>query len=693
MTFVIYLFIFVLVFTALTQFIEYFFSKANSFVLRKPNDSVFPDDAEPGKFPYIGEEDSDMYYLGSMRFKGGKSQLMYERRPLGQAIFRPALFRGVSKYIWGSLARRADDEDKYDYTYYGFLTKDAKIYVRRSGDKENIYVGFLALPTSAKNTDEPIPSLRGKRHWYELWLVRHLDVYYGPYPSTAAVKDKDKKKNKKDNESGSSADEPADSGKKCSPQSVLNIVESVRQYAEERGDTETTPMKAYRVGKVSLTGITTSHISHGNADKWDTLEARAGLITLLYYLFGEDEDEIPEENALSPDSWRDTALLASLVYTVIFVVFYFLQFGLIDMPFLGKQWSFVLVNIGFYYLVWALVRYYKIYRQAIAGRPMKRWLFLFNKAVGLDLTRLLIIICGALTILFTFFHYTTDFIPMVVAILIGVVVNGTIPYTRRPWTVLEKFTLHIGHIPEERTEESETETRTYDWDLDSYNNQNKLHGHIELKFDPDYIKMLRYDNPSVHLNDGTMTHERCFQNLWDYMKNDPLTLRHLNMIAKYIKDTTSQARLPWIDTIQFVLDFVQEPNIVYKTDEDCEEITSLPSNPKEYIRFPDETLFDKRGDCDCKSFLAACLFSVMHVPVIIALSETEGHAAIGVYCDESWTTANANGSADLSRDTLLTYNGKKYYYCETTGDNFKVGDFLMAEGKSIGDFTKFVELS
>ena len=62
-------------------------------------------------------------------------------------------------------------------------------------------------------------------------------------------------------------------------------------------------------------------------------------------------------------------------------------------------------------------------------------------------------------------------------------------------------------------------------------------------------------------------------------------------VLRYIDRCAREKGLGEMDRMQFILDFVQKPNIAYEYDEKCDEIGNLG----EYARYPDETLFDGRG--------------------------------------------------------------------------------------------------
>lgn len=224
---------------------------------------------------------------------------------------------------------------------------------------------------------------------------------------------------------------------------------------------------------------------------------------------------------------------------------------------------------------------------------------------------------------------------------------------------------------------------TYSWKLDSAR-KTKLKGHLALNFNPKEIEEQRLNNPFAAINTaaGYQGIEVNLRKMYFYMISHPRTLLHSSEIVKYINRECSKNRVDELDKLQFVLDFVQEPNVKYNYDHDCAEI----QYPKEYIRFPDETLYDRHGDCDCKSFLAATLFHLMGYNVLFLISYRLAHAAICVEYDERWKALLQNNMSSV----VTEYEGRKYVYCETTSDNFRIGG-ISPEFK-VNDFEIKIEL-
>jgi len=97
-------------------------------------------------------------------------------------------------------------------------------------------------------------------------------------------------------------------------------------------------------------------------------------------------------------------------------------------------------------------------------------------------------------------------------------------------------------------------------------------------------------------------------------------------------------------TAQGILDFIHT-NIKY----DYSELKS-----ENNVRYPIETLFEKKGDCEDTAILGATLMKAAGLDVVLLLLKFPGraHVAIGVKGDFS--------------GIYYSHNGKKYFYAETT---------------------------
>ncbi len=112
------------------------------------------------------------------------------------------------------------------------------------------------------------------------------------------------------------------------------------------------------------------------------------------------------------------------------------------------------------------------------------------------------------------------------------------------------------------------------------------------------------------------------------------------------------------DRVDFVLSFVQ--SLPYTLDD-------VTTGYDEFRRYAVETLIEGGGDCEDTTILVAAILRGFGEAT--ALIFTPGHIALGV-------TGNFTG-------TSVTYNGKKYYYCETTGTGWTVGMLPASSGQTI----------
>ncbi len=77
-----------------------------------------------------------------------------------------------------------------------------------------------------------------------------------------------------------------------------------------------------------------------------------------------------------------------------------------------------------------------------------------------------------------------------------------------------------------------------------------------------------------------------------------------------------------------------------------------------YEKYPIEMIIDQNGDCEDSSFLASSILEAMGYDTV--LLKYPNHIALGVWCP------NCSGS-------YYDYEGRKYYYYETTSPNWDLG--------------------
>ncbi len=121
-------------------------------------------------------------------------------------------------------------------------------------------------------------------------------------------------------------------------------------------------------------------------------------------------------------------------------------------------------------------------------------------------------------------------------------------------------------------------------------------------------------------------------------------------IAQRLQSHCNEAGYSSSKTVNFILSFVQSLEYTYDN-------ASTPAN--DYWRFPVETLMDETGDCEDTSVLFAAIMEAVGFDAV--LIHLPGHLAVGISCNEG------SGS-------YYDYNGKSYYYCETTGTGWNMGN-------------------
>ncbi len=121
-------------------------------------------------------------------------------------------------------------------------------------------------------------------------------------------------------------------------------------------------------------------------------------------------------------------------------------------------------------------------------------------------------------------------------------------------------------------------------------------------------------------------------------------------LAECMNGLGEQASLDEAELASLVLTFVQ--TLPYTTD-------VLTHSMSDYWSFPVETLYEGTGDCEDTSFLYSTLMSALGYET--ALLIFDDHIAVGVDCTglSGW---------------YYEVDGAKYYYCETTGLGWDIGE-------------------
>lgn len=159
------------------------------------------------------------------------------------------------------------------------------------------------------------------------------------------------------------------------------------------------------------------------------------------------------------------------------------------------------------------------------------------------------------------------------------------------------------------------------------------------------------DNVSAATYDDYRDRPKTYDYVSYVTKDDPVVIEIANQLKGMAKNESC-------GTAQFVLSFVQ--NVPYGTDENTTGLVNYP-------RYPVETLVDGVGDCKDHSTLYVSLMEsqALNVSMVLLLltppTGDVGHMAAGI------------GMAGYT-GTYFQYDGRDYFYCETTSPGWIIGD-------------------
>ena len=126
--------------------------------------------------------------------------------------------------------------------------------------------------------------------------------------------------------------------------------------------------------------------------------------------------------------------------------------------------------------------------------------------------------------------------------------------------------------------------------------------------------------------------------------------QYIQMLVEKMRSAATKAGYTDWETANLAVAFVQSLPYAYD---------NVTTPYDEYPRYPIETLVDNGGDCEDTSILMAAILNEMGYDVV--LISPPGHMAVGIL-----------GGDGLS-GTYWTHNGGKYYYIETTGSGWEIG--------------------
>jgi predicted transglutaminase-like cysteine proteinase len=174
-------------------------------------------------------------------------------------------------------------------------------------------------------------------------------------------------------------------------------------------------------------------------------------------------------------------------------------------------------------------------------------------------------------------------------------------------------------------------TRNYRW---SYNGKTWTTSLSIPRSLYDYYKRQTHDRQGNYAQYATSDYDRA----------------SIKKLADMFREAGSREGYSQYDDVLNIVSFVQA--LPYTSDK-------VTTGYDEYPRYPVETLVDDGGDCEDTSILTAAMLHEIGYGAV--LLEMPDHMAIGVKCSGDYP------------GTYVEYKGEKYYYLETTGRGWKVG--------------------
>lgn len=411
---------------------------------------------------------------------------------------------------------------------------------------------------------------------------------------------------------------------------------------------------------VDANGECVGYVQGSLRAKQDLMVRAAGFAVLR-------EREQPESAAFDIRvGFMDLMLPSALIYMVLFYPLMLLTESITD-----NMTSFYMLLMLLWYALIIAVFYVVKYEKTMKNDSIEYLVGLIDRNVGVKGWNIFILIAAFLS--FRVSH--ASLYPLFAVILIGFLCN--LACFNELWHLAEPSSSWSGRIPTIPTPKPSPAgvkivTREYSWKAILEVKGIKADEKIELNFtDSDFNginSIVRHANP---FRNGAITSDedlckRAQEVLLGAQTSDGCEEVALAKILNSAYQLTLQYGLADFEMYDLLLGFVQS-NVHYETDDKSESI----GNVLEYFRYACETLYDKEGDCDCKSVLAYQLFKRLGIDVDLVEVESgetayRNHVAIVLH--------NApNAKVQLPPD-YVEYAPGKGVYCEATGFGFKPGD-------------------
>jgi hypothetical protein len=374
---------------------------------------------------------------------------------------------------------------------------------------------------------------------------------------------------------------------------------------------------------------------------------KGGACLSLYKAFTKPYSEEEETGVISTLSAKDLAFPAMLVslfaFILITTIFNLTHYNLIKH--IG-DFSYIFTLFLVYGLIWYWLYNYKC-ENANYNSNLDSWIEVINRNTGLFSLNLLLILVSGVLVVLPFFPNTNVggfiYFPYYAVILFATVYNLKVDEGKR-WKVIEPFegviqnnqgpnnlagaqrvpvAQIINQLGEKKIEWDLSKLDINDKKLKTKNNSSSVQ--LSFQYDKSQIDnnggKLREENPfygdkwkeAWKMDNGVLIgidHDKFSEKINEVLKKHPISeAEWLDIIVNQCKDIMELNNLPDYEIFDLIINFCQT-QIKYFRDEECVEI----KNAGEYVRFGVESIFDQKGDCDCKAALAYKLIKRLNIP-------------------------------------------------------------------------------
>jgi len=275
-----------------------------------------------------------------------------------------------------------------------------------------------------------------------------------------------------------------------------------------------------------------------------------------------------------------------------------------------------------------------------------------------------------------------DFIPLIVVILFGVGMNSSIRENKKQWKVKNPLEKETNPEPEkigQRIARPEGDNPVeFEWEGKR----------ITFSYNSEDIEVQRLANP-FYLERPKVRHKaslfrKYIQKMIETLNTSPEMTVRTRYVLQEINTYVKKKGLNNIDKINLILSFVQNSIKYVKDIESKEDL----AKPLFYVRYPDETLYNKQGDCKDKAFLAAYMLFLDGYEVNYISSTKLQHTAFAVRMTERFCQQLFKNDPKV----VSVIDDIKYYvFCEATSPGFKLGQ--ISDNDSIEYYDIVIEIN